>query len=35
MPDWRRALLANGELPRDGDGMVVFREMVKVAAAEG
>jgi phosphoribosylformylglycinamidine synthase subunit PurQ / glutaminase len=35
MPDWRRTLLANGSLPEDGDGMVVFREMVKVAKAEG
>jgi len=34
MPSWRRALLERGELPLDGDGMVVFREMVKVAAAE-
>ncbi|MCB9877112.1 MAG: phosphoribosylformylglycinamidine synthase subunit PurQ [Planctomycetes bacterium] len=35
MPDWRRTMLAHGKLPEDGDGMVVFREMVKVAAAEG
>lgn len=35
MPDWRRTLLQQGALPEDGDGMVVFREMVKVAAAEG
>ncbi len=35
MPDWRRTLLARGALPEDGDGMVVFREMVRVAAAEG
>jgi phosphoribosylformylglycinamidine synthase len=35
MPDWRRTLLQRGSLPEDGDGMVVFREMVKVAAAEG
>lgn len=35
MPDWRRTLLAKGSLPDDGDGMVVFREMVKVAKAEG
>lgn len=34
MPAWRRTLLERGELPLDGDGMVVFREMVKVAAAE-
>ena len=34
MPDWRRTQLERGELPEDGDGMVVFREMVKVAAAE-
>ena len=34
MPDWRRTQLAQGSLPLDGDGMVVFREMVKVAAAE-
>lgn len=35
MPDWRRTQLARGELPLDGDGMIVFREMVKVARAEG
>ncbi|MBL9076144.1 MAG: phosphoribosylformylglycinamidine synthase subunit PurQ [Planctomycetes bacterium] len=35
MPDWRRTQLARGTLPEDGDGMVVFREMVRVAAAEG
>jgi phosphoribosylformylglycinamidine synthase len=35
MPDWRRTQLARGELPLDGDGMVVFREMVRVAQAEG
>jgi len=35
MPEWRRTVLATGELPRDGDGMVLFREMVKVARAEG
>jgi len=35
MPDWRRVLLERGSLPEDGDGMVVFREMVKVARAEG
>ena len=35
MPNWRRTLLDTGVLPEDGDGMVVFREMVKVAKAEG
>ena len=35
MPQWRRTLLERGELPADGDGMVVFREMVRVATAEG
>jgi len=35
MPDWRRTLLERGSLPEDGDGMVVFREMVRVAKAEG
>lgn len=35
MPDWRRTLLATGALPTDGDGMVLFREMVRVATAEG
>ncbi|HLQ38674.1 MAG TPA: phosphoribosylformylglycinamidine synthase subunit PurQ [Planctomycetota bacterium] len=35
MPDWRRAQLQHGELPADGDGMVVFRAMVQVAKAEG
>ena len=35
MPDWRRRLLQQGALPEDGDGMVVFRTMVEVAAAEG
>ena len=35
MPDWRRTLLERGELPADGDGMVVFRRMVEVARAEG
>ena len=35
MPDWRATQLAKGELPLDGDGMVVFREMIKVAKAEG
>jgi phosphoribosylformylglycinamidine synthase I len=34
MPDWRRYALDHGELPHDGDGMVVFREMVRVAKAE-
>ncbi len=34
MPNWRRTQLENGELPLDGDGMVVFREMVKAAKAE-
>ena len=31
MADWRRTRLEAGELPPDGDGMVVFREMVKAA----
>ncbi len=35
MPQWRRTLLERGELPPDGDGMVVFREMVRVARTEG
>jgi phosphoribosylformylglycinamidine synthase len=35
MPDWRRKQLVRGELPADGDGMVVFRELVRVAKAEG
>jgi len=35
MPQWRRTLLEQGALPEDGDGMVVFREMVKAAKAEG
>jgi len=35
MPNWRRTLLERGALPEDGDGMVVFREMVRVARAEG
>ena len=35
MPDWRRTLLERGELPVDGDGMGVFRAMVRAAAAEG
>ncbi|MFN7670550.1 MAG: phosphoribosylformylglycinamidine synthase subunit PurQ [Planctomycetota bacterium] len=35
MPDWRRTQLERGSLPEDGDGMVVFREMVRVAKAEG
>ena len=34
MPNWRRTRSERGELPEDGDGMIVFREMVKVAAAE-
>jgi phosphoribosylformylglycinamidine (FGAM) synthase-like amidotransferase family enzyme len=34
MPNWRRTQLERGALPEDGDGMVVFREMVKVAKAE-
>ena len=35
MPNWRRTVLERGALPEDGDGMVVFREMVRVAKAEG
>ena len=35
MPNWRRTLLDDGALPTDGDGMVVFREMVRAARAEG
>jgi hypothetical protein len=35
MPNWRRTQLERGALPTDGDGMVVFREMVRIAAAEG
>lgn len=35
MPDWRATLQQRGSLPEDGDGMVVFREMVKQARAEG
>jgi len=35
MPDWRRTQLERGQLPLDGDGMVVFREMVRLARAEG
>jgi len=35
MPDFRRTLLERGSLPEDGDGMVVFREMVRVAKSEG
>ncbi|MBL8755944.1 MAG: phosphoribosylformylglycinamidine synthase subunit PurQ [Planctomycetes bacterium] len=35
MPQFRRTMLERGSLPEDGDGMVVFREMVKVAKAEG
>jgi phosphoribosylformylglycinamidine synthase len=34
MPDWRRTLLQAGSLPEDGDGMVVFRQMVRVAAGD-
>lgn len=34
MPDWRRTLRERGALPEDGDGMVVFREMIRVARAE-
>ena len=34
MPDWRRRRLLAGSLPADGDGMVVFREMVRTAAGE-
>ncbi len=34
MPDWRRTALAQGQVPADGDGMALFRSMVKVAAAE-
>ncbi|MBL8726277.1 MAG: phosphoribosylformylglycinamidine synthase subunit PurQ [Planctomycetes bacterium] len=34
MPNWRRTLLEQGALPEDGDGMVVFRELVRVAKAE-
>ena len=34
MPDWRRTQLERGVLPEDGDGMVVFREMIQVARAE-
>ncbi len=34
MPAWRRTTLDRGDLPLDGDGMVVFREMVRVAKAE-
>ena len=35
MPLWRTTLLQRGALPDDGDGMVVFRQMVQVARAEG
>ena len=35
MPDWRRTQLERGGLPIDGDGMVVFREVVRVAQGEG
>jgi phosphoribosylformylglycinamidine synthase len=34
MPDWRRTLQASGKLPADGDGMVVFRELVRVARGD-
>lgn len=34
MPDWRRTLLERGALPDDGDGMIVFRQLVRVAQAE-
>ncbi len=35
MPDWRAVLREQGALPKDGDGMVVFEQMVAVARAEG
>lgn len=35
MPDWRRVALQRGELDEDGDGMELFRAMVRVARAEG
>jgi phosphoribosylformylglycinamidine synthase len=35
MPDWRSTQLERGSLPEHGDGMVVFREMVRAARAEG
>lgn len=34
MPDWRNTLTEQGALPEDGDGMVVFRQLVRVAQAE-
>jgi phosphoribosylformylglycinamidine synthase len=34
MPDWRRKLGADGRLPADGDGMVVFRELVRTARGD-
>jgi phosphoribosylformylglycinamidine synthase len=33
MPDWRKTARERGAVPADGDGMIVFREMVKAAAA--
>jgi phosphoribosylformylglycinamidine synthase len=35
MPDWRETMAEQGAMPADGDGMVVFREMIRVARAEG
>ena len=35
MPNWRETMRQQGTMPEDGDGMVVFREMVKVARADG
>lgn len=35
MPDWRETMAKHGSMPEDGDGMVVFREMIRVARAEG
>ena len=32
MPDWRMRAIATGAVPEDGDGMGLFRSMVKVAA---
>jgi phosphoribosylformylglycinamidine synthase subunit PurQ / glutaminase len=34
MPQWRRTRIEQGVLPTDGDGMVVFRELVRIAKAE-
>ena len=34
MPDWRNTALAQGTIAADGDGMELFRAMVRVAAAE-